>query len=65
MHYIVENKGFYVAPVKKNQNTLEEDIRMYFEDEELLEKAKKKGHYIVEEKSHETFEKENIFLQMI
>jgi len=55
--YIVENKGFYVAPVKKNQGTLEEDIRMYFEDEELLEKAKKKGHYIVEEKSHGTYEK--------
>ena len=38
--YIVENKDFYVAPVKKNQGTLEDDIIIYFEDEELLEKAK-------------------------
>lgn len=38
--YIVENKDFYVAQVKKNQGTLEDDIRIYFEDEELLEKAK-------------------------
>ena len=38
--YIVENKDFYVAPVKKNQGTLEDDIRICFEDEELLEKAK-------------------------
>ena len=38
--YIVENKGFYVVPVKKNQGILEDDIRIYFEDEELLEKAK-------------------------
>lgn len=38
--YIVENKDFYVVPVKKNQGILEDDIRIYFEDEELLEKAK-------------------------
>ena len=38
--YIVENKDFYVVPVKKNQGILEDDIRIYFEDEVLLEKAK-------------------------
>ena len=36
---------------------LEEDIRLYFEDKELLEKAKKKGHLTVEEKAHGTYEK--------
>lgn len=55
--YIVENKGFYVAPVKKNQGMLEEDIRLYFEDKELLEKVKKKGHLTIEEKAHGTYEK--------
>ena len=54
--YIVKNSGFYVAPVKKNQGTLEEGIRLYFEDKELLEKAKKKGYYLVEEKAHGTYE---------
>ena len=34
--YIVENKDFYVVPVKKNQGILEDDIRIYFEDEVLL-----------------------------
>ena len=38
--YIVENKDFYVVPVKKNQGILEDDIRIYFEDEVLLEKVK-------------------------
>ena len=38
--YIVENKDFYVVPVKKNQGILEDDTRIYFEDEVLLEKAK-------------------------
>lgn len=40
INYKVKNKDFYVAPVKKNQGTLEDDIRIYFEDEELLEKVK-------------------------
>ena len=38
--YIVENKDFYVVPLKKNQGILEDDIRIYFEDEVLLEKVK-------------------------
>lgn len=40
INYKVKNKDFYVASVKKNQGTLEDDIRIYFEDEELLEKVK-------------------------
>lgn len=39
--YIVGKKGFYVAPVKGNQATLENEIREYFDDKKLFSKAKK------------------------
>lgn len=57
IEYIIENKGHYVAPVKGNQGSLEENIKLYFEDEELFNTAKEKGYYCVQEKLHGTVEK--------
>lgn len=53
--YIVNNKGYYVAPVKENQKSLYENINDYFTDETLLNNVKNK--YIEEEKSHNQYEK--------
>jgi predicted transposase YbfD/YdcC len=36
---IIEQKGDYVLGLKGNQGTLHEDVRLYFEDEELLKKC--------------------------
>lgn len=55
--YIIKEEGHYVAPVKGNQGTLEENIRKYFEDSKLYEQAKKESYYEVTEKSHGSFEK--------
>lgn len=44
-------KGDYILAVKGNQNTLFEEISLYFEDSEHLEKIKDKGNY------HRTSEK--------
>lgn len=57
IEYIIENKGHYVAPVKGNQGSLEENIKLYFEDEELFNDAKEKNYYCVQEKLHGTVEK--------
>ena len=53
--YIVNNKGYYVAPVKENQKSLYENINDYFTDKTLLNNVKNK--YIEEEKSHNQHEK--------
>lgn len=53
--YIVDNKGYYVAPVKENQKSLYENINDYFTDETLLNNVQNK--YIEEEKSHNQYEK--------
>lgn len=50
--YIVKNKGHYVAPVKGNQSMLEEQIKDYFDDDKLFEKAKKESYYKFNEKAH-------------
>ena len=55
--YITENEGHYVAPVKGNQGSLEENIKLYFEDEKLFNAAKEKSYYCVQEKLHGTVEK--------
>lgn len=55
--YIVNNKGYYVAPVKENQKLLYENLYDYFRDKELLKKAKNENHYIELEKSHNRIEK--------
>lgn len=57
IEYIIGNDGHYVAPVKGNQSTLEENIKEYFEDPKLYEKAKKENYYEVTEKSHGSYEK--------
>ena len=62
IEYIIENKGHYVAPVKGNQGSLEENIKLYFEDEELFNAAKEKGYYCVQEKLHGTVEKKRIHI---
>lgn len=53
--YIVNKKGYYVAPVKENQKSLYENINDYYTDETLLNNVKNK--YIEEEKSHNQYEK--------
>lgn len=57
IEYIVKNKGHYVAPVKGNQKILEENIKDYFEDKELFNKAKKENYLVVTEKAHGNYEK--------
>ena len=57
IEYIIENKGHYVAPVKGNQGSLKENIKLYFEDKKLFNDAKEKCYYSLEEKSHGTVEK--------
>ena len=55
--YITGKKANYIAPVKENQKTLFENIKDYFNDKELLEKAKKDGFKVVVEKGHNRYEK--------
>lgn len=57
INYIMNNNGYYVAPVKENHDTLYQDIADYFKDDKLLEEDTKK--YIVKEneKSHNQVEK--------
>lgn len=57
IEYIIKNKGHYVAPVKGNQGSLKENIKLYFEDKKLFNDAKEKCYYSLEEKSHGTVEK--------
>ena len=57
IEYIIKNKGHYVAPVKGNQKTLEENIKDYFGDKELFNKAKEESYLVVTEKSHGNYEK--------
>lgn len=60
--YIISEHGHYVAPVKGNQGTLEEQIKEYFEDKEFYEQAKKENYYSEIEKAHGTSEiREYIF----
>ena len=56
LDYIATNEAYYVAPVKGNQKSLEENIRDYFEDEELRKKAKKENYLKIVEKAHGTAE---------
>ncbi len=66
IEYIVQKGGHYVAPVKGNQETLENQIKEYFDDEKLYNQAKKDNYYVVKEKVHGTLEKrEYIFVNDI
>lgn len=54
--YIAKNGGYYVAPVKGNQENLEKDISLYFKDEKNYQKVKGKNYYKTAEKTHGTIE---------
>lgn len=53
---IAKGHGFYVAPVKGNQQTLEENIRLFFDDECNCKKEEGKNYYKIIEKTHGTVE---------
>lgn len=53
---ITKKHGFYVAPVKCNQQTLEEDIRLFFDDEHNCKKEDGKNYCKIIEKAHGTVE---------
>ena len=55
--YIASKGGFYIAPVKGNQESLENDIKEYFDDIKLYSEAKKENYYSVIEKAHGNPEK--------
>ena len=56
IEYITKNHGFYVAPVKDNQPTLEENIQLFFADEHNYKKEIGKNYYKITEKAHGTVE---------
>lgn len=62
INYIAVNNGYYIAPVKGNQEKLETDLIEYFNDKKLYESAKKESYKLVVEKTHGTVEtREYIF----
>lgn len=50
--HIVENKAYYVAPVKGNQKNLEDNIKLFLEDESNYKIEKDKNYKKVIEKAH-------------
>lgn len=50
--YIVDKKAYYVAPVKGNQGTLEENIKLFLNDENNYEIKKNENYLRVIEKAH-------------
>jgi predicted transposase YbfD/YdcC len=56
IEYITKNHGFYVASVKSNQPTLEENIQLFFADEHNYKKEIGKNYYKITEKTHGTVE---------
>ena len=59
IQYIVKNKGDYVAPVKANQGNLYEDLKAYFDSDEL---KKRSNYYSEKEKSHSQVEIRDYYL---
>ena len=56
IEYITKNHGFYVASVKGNQPTLEENIQLFLADEHNYKKEIGKNYYKITEKNHGTVE---------
>lgn len=56
IEYIANNKGYYVAPVKGNQSTLEENISLFFKDSKNYKKEIEKNYLKINEKAHGTAE---------
>lgn len=54
--YIHNTGAYYVAPVKGNHPTLEEDIKLYFADENNYEKKENENYIKTIEKAHGTVE---------
>ena len=54
---IADKHGNYVAAVKENQKILYEDIKSYFDDNELYNKAMNESFYTETEKAHNQIEK--------
>lgn len=54
---IADKHGNYVAAVKGNQKILYEDIKSYFDDNELYNKAMNESFYAETEKAHNQIEK--------
>ncbi len=52
IEYIQSKHGYYVAPVKGNQATLEEEIALFFDDENNYKKEDGKNYLKVTEKAH-------------
>lgn len=57
IEYIANKGGYYVAPVKGNQSTLEENISLFLEDETNYTKKLNKNYLVTNEKAHGTVEK--------
>ena len=58
INYIIENKGHYVAPIKDNHKEFANDLKLYFNDKEFLNKSKK---YRTAEKNHNQLETREYF----
>lgn len=54
--YIADKNAYYVAPVKGNQKTLEEDIALFFSDENNYKKVKGENYLKKIEKAHSNVE---------
>ena len=52
--YIAENGGYYIATVKGNQETLENNLIEYFSDSKLYNNAKQESYKIVVEKGSQS-----------
>lgn len=52
IEYIANKHGYYVAPVKGNQGTLEENISLFFDDKNNYKKEEGKNYLKVTEKAH-------------
>lgn len=61
IEYIVNNDAYYVAPVKGNQGTLEENIALFLEDENNYKKEIGKNYLKQIEKAHGTMEMREYF----
>ena len=66
INYIASNGGYYIAPVKGNQELLENNIKEYFDDNKLYNDAKNENYFSITEKAHGNLEKrEYIFTNNI
>ena len=63
MEAVIKNKGDYVGALKGNQGNLYDDVKDYFDDEELQKIKKEKENYVVtKEKEHSAIVTREYFL---